>query len=44
VQSFSIRNRPNDLRKDEVPGPGDYNVDLSPTKDRIQSFKIGSGQ
>ena len=34
--------KPADLKDNGVPGPGNYNEDLSPTKDRVISYKMGN--
>jgi hypothetical protein len=34
--------RPNERQGNGLPGPGNYNPDLSPTKDKIPSYKMGN--
>ncbi|CDW79521.1 UNKNOWN [Stylonychia lemnae] len=40
VQTFSIRGKPNDTKPNLVPGPGQYQSDISPIKDRTVGYKI----
>ena len=35
--------KPNDAPDNGIPGPGTYNDDVSPTKDRSIAYKMGNG-
>lgn len=37
---MSIRGRPKDLNRNDSPGPGNYDPDMSITKDRSVAYKI----
>ena len=39
---YSIRGKSPEKIGNDVPGPGNYNENLSPTKDRVISYKMGS--
>ena len=39
---YSIRGKSPERLGNENPGPGNYNDDVSPTKDRVISYKMGS--
>lgn len=41
VPTHSIRGKPNDLAGPDVPGPGTYNANLSPTKASSPSYRQG---
>ena len=39
---YTIQGKYQDLKDNGVPGPGNYNEDLSPTKDRSIAYKFGN--
>ena len=39
---YSIRGKSPERQGNDNPGPGNYNDDVSPTKDRVISYKMGS--
>ena len=41
---YTFSGKPGDIKDNGVPGPGNYNDDLGPTKDRVVSYKMGSSQ
>ena len=38
---YTFSGKPADMKDNGVPGPGNYNDDISPTKDRSIAYKIG---
>ena len=38
-----ITGRPQDLQKNEIPGPGNYEADSSIIKDRVKTYKMEGG-
>lgn len=43
ANTFSIRGRPQDKVRNEVPGPGNYNPpEQDPTKERVVAYKLGT--
>ena len=40
---YSIRGKSPEKIGNDVPGPGNYESDMGPTKNKIISYKMGSG-
>ena len=40
---YSMRGKSPDERDNGIPGPGNYNADHNATKDKVISYKMGSG-
>ena len=44
AQSVSIRGRPRDPSRNDSPGPGNYETDISMVKDRTLAYKMSSSK